>query len=100
MFAGSDWSGTTNPRRVRIIVDASRVGRYSTDDEGVYFKFIEDDGKHYDPRQGCEVEIISAYSGTDESIFSGRVSNCLVYSLASEHRVSIDFTMRGVPKLN
>ena len=42
VFAISDWTGSTNPRRVRLIIDATRTGTFSTQDDGVYLKFIED----------------------------------------------------------
>jgi hypothetical protein len=98
VFAISDWTGSTNPRRVRLIIDATRTGTFSTQDDGVYFKFIEDGGQHFNPRDKCEVEITSAYSGTAQSLYSGRISDCLVNSLASERNVSLEFTMKGVPK--
>jgi len=97
VFAISDWDEGTNPRRVRLSIDATRLGRFSTNDEGVRFKFIEDGGQHFDPSGGCDVEITSAYTGAADSVYSGRVSNCVVNSLAAERRVSVDFTMRGVP---
>ncbi len=98
VFAISDWTGPTNPRRVRLIIDATRTGTFSTKDDGVYFKFIEDGGQHFDPKDQCEVQITSAYSGTARSLYSGRIRDCLVNSLASERNVSVEFTMKGVPK--
>ncbi len=98
VFAISDWTGVKNPRRVRLIVDATKTGMFSTEDDGVYFKFIEDGGQHFDPKNKCKVEITSAYLGTAQSLYSGRISDCLVNSLASERNVSLEFTMKGVPK--
>ena len=100
LFSVTDWSfdDATNPRRIKIRVDATRNGKTIADQENERFIFIQDGGQLYYPLEPCQIRISSPYTGDENSHMKGRVESCVVHSAGIEHTVSASFEVLGAPK--
>lgn len=78
--------------------DATNTGAFSTQEQKVIFKMIEEGGQIFPPKDSCHIQITSAYTGKENGILDGTVPDCRVRSAGIEHTVSAKFSMKGIPR--
>ena len=88
----------TNARLV-VMLDATRTGLQMADGRSARVEWIADGGQVFPQKTSCVVQVTSPYSGTPQSVFSGEIANCVVYSAGNDHTLSsVRFSMTGAPK--
>lgn len=104
----------SNSRRIEFTLDATRTGEHHIDgvaisdamygrieesakDSMEIFQFVADGGRIFPPKDKCTVVITSAYTGTQDGVFSGEIKDCKVSSSGVDKTITASFTMRGVP---
>ena len=76
-------------------MDSTKTGAVEADAKNNRFVFIQDGGQLYFPKSPCTIEILSAYTGDETSVFKGQVRSCVVLSAGVEHTISARFEVIG-----
>jgi hypothetical protein len=75
-----------------------QVGQDNGRGRAAVLHWVADGGQVFPPKEGCEIEILSPYTGQPDSVFEGRISGCTVHSGGIDRQLaSVKFAMHGAP---
>jgi hypothetical protein len=75
-----------------------QIGQHDGRGRAAVLQWIADGGQVFPPKEGCEIEVTSPYTGDPDSVFQGIISGCTVHSAGIDRRLaSVKFAMHGTP---